>query len=253
MEAQSVRLTKQGESHDDDEQSGRRMRFWDHVYEVRRRILLVVSSILVLAAGGYLIVPQLVEAIGQVVDEELFATSITEGFMIRVKVSFLLGILGSLPLLAIQILLFVAPAVTVGSRVAAGAALLVALGLAVGGVVFALDAVLPISLAFLRSEAFFPAHVGRLLSYGTFLGFFFQFLIGFGLFFEFPVLLICLLRLGVVTRAYLMANFKYFVGVIFALAAVVTPPDVVSQALLAAPMTVLYLLTVWSAWMFNVG
>lgn len=229
------------------------MRYWEHVYELRRRMLMVAAFLVASAAVGYVFVPRLVAVVAEHAGEELYATAISEGFITRVKVALLIGAVSAVPMCAIQILSFVAPAVSRGTKVWASVGVVAGFALFAAGAVFAFETVMPISIRFLKSETFFPGGVGRLISYGRFLAFFFQFVLGFGVFFQFPVLLMALLAMRVVDWRYLIVNFKYFMGVIFLVAAVVTPPDLVSQVLLAAPMVVLYFATVAVARLFQVG
>jgi sec-independent protein translocase protein TatC len=78
-----------------------------------------------------------------------------------------------------------------------------------------------------------------------------QMLIAFGVIFELPLVIFFLARLGVVTGKWLRQKQKYAVLVIFIVAAILTPPDVVSQLLMAAPLLVLYEIGVWVAYLFG--
>lgn len=233
--------------------ASRIMPFWDHVYELRRRMFVVLLSVALFSVGGYYAFPPLVEMVTEIVNEGLYATSITEGFVTRLKVAVLIGAACSVPLFTAELLLFVAPAMRTRQKFWATLTVVVAFIVFVGGFLFAFEKVLPISVAFLKSETFFPGNVNRLISYGLFLNFFFRFLFGFGLFFEFPVVMIVLLKLGIIDRAFLKRNFKYFIGLIFLLAAIITPPDLVSQVLLATPMVVLYVVMLAVAKLFRIG
>jgi sec-independent protein translocase protein TatC len=76
-------------------------------------------------------------------------------------------------------------------------------------------------------------------------------LLAFGVVFQLPILVLFLARLGVVTPGFLLRNFKYAVLIMFVLSAILTPPDVVSQIILAGPMVLLYLLGIGIAWIFR--
>ena len=104
--------------------------------------------------------------------------------------------------------------------------------------------VLPVSIKFLTSSHFFPENVGRLLSYNDFLKFFFTFIIGFGVCFQFPIIILFLLKIGLIKMKFLTKNYKYFIIACFVLAAILTPPDVISQIFLALPMIFLYSLSI---------
>ncbi len=230
------------------------MPFWDHVVELRNRILVVLVCTLVFSVVGYLVFPWFFRQIAEVLGEDLYATKITEGFATRLRVAVLIGSIASIPMFLFELVLFVVPALTGREKTFMLLSLLATFALFVFGVAFAYRAVLPASITFLKSREFFPDSVGRLVSYGTFITFFFQFLLGFGLCFEFPVVIVLLLKLGVVRVRMLVAWFKYFVIAAFAVSAVITPtPDVVTQSMLALPMVGLYGLCIVVGWVFRLG
>jgi sec-independent protein translocase protein TatC len=216
------------------------MPFWDHVSELRRRVFVVLGAVAVGAGAGYVLFPYFFDIVVGVIGEDLYVTAITEGFLTRLRISILIGVFFSLPVALFEAVLFVFPALVRRER----AVLLLALGatfaLFVLGVAYAYRSVLPISIAFLKSREFFPEDLNRIISYSQFVTFFFQFLIGFGLCFQFPVVLLVLMKLDVFTVAALRRFFKYFAALAFGLSALITPPDVVSQILLAVPLLVLY-------------
>lgn len=222
----------------------RRLTFWEHLEELRARLLVVVASVLVFAAIGYVAYPQIYTIVAQVIQEELFATRITEGFVARLRSALLVGVFFSLPAILIEITLFVFPALTKRERRYVIGVVIATFLLFVGGVAFAYAQVLPVSMAFLKSREFYPQDVGRLISYQAYLTFFFQFLIGFGICFQFPSVILLMARLGLVEPRSLVSNFKYFVIGAAVVSAIITPPDVVSQLLLTAPLIVLYALCI---------
>ena len=84
--------------------------------------------------------------------------------------------------------------------------------------------------------------------------FFFKFIFAFGLCFQFPIILLLLLKLGIMKFSFLTKNFRYFIVAIFVIAMLITPsPDVQSQILLAIPLLFLYLLTIIIAKIFKLG
>jgi len=216
------------------------MPFWDHVVEFRNRMLIVAAVGGLFAVGGYIFFPSFIRILYPIIGEDLYVTGIAEGFLMRVEASVICGIFLSLPLFFSQISFFMAPALSAKQRFILLLGLCVSLTLFIGGIVFAFKTVLPLSIVFLKADAFFPENVNRLISFSDFLRFFFQFLLGFGLFFEFPVALMLLMGMKVITPINLLKKSKILIPLIFFISAVLTPPDVVSQVLLAAPMVALY-------------
>jgi sec-independent protein translocase protein TatC len=159
----------------------------------------------------------------------------------------------SIPLFIFQVILFIFPALKKNEKIFMLLLMVSTFSLFLFGIIFAYKSVLPISIQFLKSRAFFPENVSRLISYETFIGFFFQFLIGFGVCFQFPVVLIFLMKIGVLQVDSLIKNFKFVFAGVFLLAAVITPPDIVSQILLSIPMVVLYLICILIGKVFRLG
>ncbi|MBN1799225.1 MAG: twin-arginine translocase subunit TatC [Spirochaetales bacterium] len=229
------------------------MPFWDHVYELRRRLLIVVASVVICSVFSFFYYPRLFTYISEVIKDELLVTEVTEGFFAIVSVSITMGIFLSLPVLLFETTLFIFPALKSKEKKIIVAFMASSFLLFFGGLLFAYQLVLPIALLFLKSDIFFPANITRLISYHKFITFFFQFLIAFGICFEFPIVVLMLLKFNVLTIRTLLKHVKHFTIVIFIIAAVITPPDVVSQVLLAVPMLGLYLLAVGVAKLLGWG
>ena len=229
------------------------MAVWDHLLEARRRLLVVLVAVTGNSFVAYTFVPRVTRAVHALLAEPFHALAITEGFLTRVRVALLLGCIATLPVLVVEVILFIAPALRERTRWAVVAGAVLSFALFAAGVVFCYRIVLPSSLAFLRSTPFYPAYVDRVISYGSFLGFFFQIILGFGIFFEFPVVIVALLTTGVVARSTLWHRFPLFVGGVFFLAALLTPPDLISQVLLALPAVFLYAITLLVARVVRVG
>jgi len=239
------------------EQSGRgktkEMPFWEHVYELRRRIFIVLIFALVFTGAGYLFFPYFYRLIASTIGEELYATRITEGFLTRLKVSVLIGLFLSIPAFLFELVQFIFPALKPREKRFMLLLLVCTFLLFILGVWFAYGSVLPISINFLKSKEFFPENVSRLISYQTFITFFFQFLLGFGLCFQFPVVIVFLMRLGLIEVRTLVRFSKYFVIIAFLFSAILTPPDVISQIMLGVPMIALYGICILIGIIFKVG
>jgi sec-independent protein translocase protein TatC len=229
------------------------MPFWSHVYEIRNRLLIVSIFILIFSIGGYLFFPEVYSVIQKTIGEKLYATNIAEGFVTRLRTSILLGVFFSIPALLFEIVLFLFPALNKKSKFYLLAVLISSFILFILGIVFAYKTVLPISINFLTSETFFPDTLRRLISYNAFTLFFIQFLIGFGTCFQFPLVLLFLMKTGVLKLSFLVKNFKYAIVIVLIISAVITPPDIVSQLLLSLPMMILYALCILIGKIFRLG
>ncbi len=165
---------------------------------------------------------------------------ITEPFILYMKVALLAGLFTASPIILYQLWAFVSPGLYPRERRYAAPFILFSSLFFIGGGLFGYYVAFPYAARFLLSvaEDFEPALTVRSL---------FQFesklILGMGLIFEMPVVIFLLAKVGIVTPAFLLRNFKYAVLIIFIVAAVITPtPDVITQCVFALPMVGLYLL-----------
>jgi sec-independent protein translocase protein TatC len=111
------------------------------------------------------------------------------------------------------------------------------------GATFAFRGVLPLGIKFLLS--FSRENITPLITLNSYVGFLGKMITAFGLMFELPLVILLLSKLGIVTPEVLKKGRKYAIVAIFVMAAVLTPPDVVSQIMLAAPVLLMYEIGVW--------
>jgi len=159
-------------------------------------------------------------------------------FFVALKVSFFAGLLGALPFILYQLWLFIAPGLYSNEKkmvlpfVIGGSIMFLV------GVLFAYYVVTPFGFQFLITFGSFL--YTPLINIEDYVGFFTKIMMGFGIAFELPVFAYFLALLGLVTDKTLKDFFKYAVLIIFVVAALLTPPDVLTQLLMAAPLVLLY-------------
>ena len=237
-----------------DEIDASRAPLLDHLIELRRRLLYCIAAI-VLAFGisywfaedifAFLVQPLL--SAGQ---KTLIYTQIFEAFFVKVKVAFFASMMIAFPVIANQLWRFVAPGLYKKEKRALLPFLLATPVLFTAGASMAYFLAIPMALHFLLS---FQGDVGgvhqeALPAIGNYLSFVMQFLFGFGLAFLLPVLLMLLERAGIVTRKGLIGARRYAIVGATAIAAVLTPPDLMSQVLLAVPLILLYEVAIIGIW-----
>ena len=241
------------------------MPFLQHAAELRRRLLISLLAALAAAIVCYTFyesvlavllrpldaVPDVAAAEGA--DAYLFINTIFEGFLVRVKVALIAGVVLSLPVHFYNVIRFIFPGLTLRERRAISGALAASFVLLLVGFLYSYYSVIPLSVRFLVSSGFTPPGVGLLLNFGRNVFFVFQFLLVFLVVFQVPILLVVLMMTGAVTRRALLRASRYAVVLIFALSAVVTPPDVVSQVSLAVPMVGMFFLSILVAKLFGFG
>jgi sec-independent protein translocase protein TatC len=169
---------------------------------------------------------------------QLIATQVASPFFAPMKLAFFAALMVAMPWLLYQLWAFVAPGLYRREKRLALPLLTSALALFYAGCAFAYFLVLPMVFGFLTRVT--PAGVTMMTDISAYLDFVLVLFLAFGLAFELPVALVILALLGWVTPAQLREGRGYAIVGIFIVAAVVTPPDVVSQLMLAIPMCLLY-------------
>ena len=226
----------------------------DHLVELRRRLLWSVVTIalaffvcLTFAQDIFAVLVQPLLRAGQ---GKLIYTDVFEAFFVQVKVALFAALMVSFPVLATQVWRFVAPGLYAKEKRAFLPFLLMTPLFFAGGAAFAYYVAMPWALHFLLS---YQGDVGgvsqeALPGVGNYLSFVTRFIFGFGVAFLLPVLLMLLERAGLVTRGQLKRGRRYAIVVAFVIAAILTPPDVISQLLLAIPLVVLYEVSLIAIW-----
>ena len=183
------------------------------------------------------------------VGTSMIAVEIQETFFTAMKVAFFGGFIISLPVIFWQLWLFLAPGLYDHEKKLVVPFVFFATLMFLLGASFAYYIVVPIGFDFLI--AFGNSVVSVLPSIGKYVGFFTKLLIGFGIAFELPVITFFLAKIGLVNDQMLKDFFRYAVVLIFIISAILTPPDVISQVLMAAPLLILYGVSIYIAKVFN--
>jgi len=226
----------------------------DHLIELRRRLLWSVVTLGMTFAGclyfarpifGFLVQPLI--AAGQ---NRLIYTAVFEAFFVEIKVAFFAALMISFPIIAMQLWLFVAPGLYAKEKRAFLPFLIMTPFLFMTGAALAYYVAMPLALHYLLG---YQGDIGgiqqtALPGVGNYLDFSTRFIFGFGVAFLLPVLLMLLERAGLVTRRQLKRGRRYAIVVAFVIAAVLTPPDVISQLLLAVPLVALYEVSLLAIW-----
>ncbi|MDD3396459.1 MAG: twin-arginine translocase subunit TatC [Acidaminococcaceae bacterium] len=231
------------------ENSEEQLSLVDHIKELRKRLIycmiVVTGCFFGIITYGTDWLMQLLPSPVKERGINLIFLGLSEVLTAQIKVAFIAAIIVSMPIILWQIWDFIKPALYVDERKGVliftfWSLLLFVLGVSFGyGVVFV-------------SAITFFVYIGEniatpMLSISQYIGFMFSFVLSFGLVFEMPVITFVLCRLGITTPQQLKELRKYAVLVIFIVAAFLTPPDVFSQILMAAPMLVLYEVGIWAA------
>jgi sec-independent protein translocase protein TatC len=223
---------------------GEEATFLSHLVELRSRLLKSVAAILLVLLAlipfANRLYAQLAEPLlsNLPVGGSMIATEIASPFLTPLKLAFCVAFVIAMPFVLFQLWRFVAPGLYRQEKRLAMPLLVSAVVLFYVGCAFAYFLVLPAVFAFMAHVA--PAGVAVMPDISRFLDFVLVLFIAFGLCFEVPVVLVLLVALGVVEPDQLARGRSYAIVGAFVIAAILTPPDVMSQLLLAIPMCLLY-------------
>jgi sec-independent protein translocase protein TatC len=216
----------------------------DHLAELRNRIIWMVGAIVVGSLVGFLVSEQAIVLLAQPLPthQPLVTFSIGDAFAIRLRIAVVIGIILAMPVLLWHIWRFVAPGLTASERRAILPWIPAALVMFATGVAIAY-VILPFAAQFLLS--FQTSELQALLSAREYFDFVSTLFLAFGVLMEFPVLLVGLSRVGIVTSQRLSRSRRYVVLVITVFSAIATPGgDLVSPTILGLTLYVLFELTV---------
>jgi len=226
--------------------------FLDHLEDLRSCLIKVGIALVASTLLMFWFTPQLLNVISwpllsiDSVSDTMTLRTLrpSSGFLIGIKLSFLFGFLFSLPLISYFLAQFFAPALQPKERKWVGPLFLIGGGLFIGGILFCYFVVLPITLKFLwnYSERLNLANEWTIEYY---VGFVVSLIFVFGLVFELPVVIMGLVKSSILTPEFLRQKRLYAILIFIILAALVTPPDVVSQILVAVPLIFLYEICIW--------
>ena len=229
----------------------------DHLIELRSRLLKCVYALVITGALCFYFSEQLFAILVHPLKEafgdgggRLVYTKLYEAFFVQVKIAFFGAFCLSFPIIANQLWAFVAPGLYAREKKALLPFILATPFLFAMGASLAYFVVMPTAFHFFLEFQGDSSglSVEALPSADAYLGLVMQFILAFGISFLMPVLLMLLNRAGFVTRAQLMGLRRYMIVAAFVLAAVLTPPDVVSQLMLAIPLLLLYEVTIIAIW-----
>jgi len=226
-----------------------------HLYELRKRLAISVVTVLVMFfvmfAFWQPILDWMITPLVKVLPEgsHVIFTKVQEPFFTALKVAFFTGFIASLPVIFWQLWLFIAPGLYENEKkmvvpFAVGATVMFLIG-----ALFCYYIVIPFGYDFLIN--FGSQLFTALPSIGDYVSFFTKLILGFGLAFEMPTITFFLASIGLVTDETLKGFFKYALVAIFLVSALLTPPDVLTQFLMAGPMILLYGLSILIAHYIN--
>lgn len=226
-----------------------KMTYLEHLGELRRRLIISLSAVGVATLICYFFADRLflflIKPLIQAIPgghPRLIFTSLPEAFVAYMKVSLVAGLFLASPVVLYQVWQFVAPGLYVHERRYALPFVFFSSFFFIAGGIFCFTEMFPWGFRYFLS--FSNDYIEAMPKMSEYISFSLQFLLVFGLIFQLPVVMYFLAKIGLASGAFLTQNRKYAILVIFVVAAVLTPPDVISQFMLAIPLLLLYELSV---------
>jgi sec-independent protein translocase protein TatC len=244
---------------------GQKMPLFDHLVELRRRLLWAVVALLVAFVGCFYVAQDifnfLAEPLAKLLREQnpdarLIMTGLAEGFFTNVKLGFFGALLLSFPIFATQIYKFVAPGLYRHEKHAFLPFLIAAPIMFIIGAAVLYYILMPLAWEFFLGFQQPGGENGSLpieleARIGEYVSLSMKLIFAFGLCFQLPVLLTLMARVGIVTSRGLASKRKYAIVGVVVVAAIITPPDPISQLSLAIPVIMLYEVSIWMARLFE--
>jgi len=240
-----------------DEVERSRAPFVEHLRELRTRLLYSVIAVAIGFGITWTWVEQLFKLLLIPLQQaaatpdlaDVHVRSLTEGFFVLLKTAIFGAVLLASPVILYQIWKFVAPGLYPNERRATYPFVFFSTLFFIGGAAFCYFGVLPYGYQFLL--AFGSEVATPMLLMEEYLDLTTKLMLAFGFVFEMPVFATFLARIGVINWRMLAGAWRYAFVLCFIVGAMLTPPDVISQVMLATPMFLLYLLSILSAWIFG--
>lgn len=229
--------------------------FSEHFYELKKRVIYCFIFFIISFLVSYnfskiiysFLSSPLIEAAGE--HSEFIYTNIAEAFFVKLDISFKFALLLTSPIILLQIYLFIKPGLYKHERNLIKSALICVPSLFILGTYFVYNFVMPNAFKFFISfendfgekKLYLLAKINEYTSLVT------SFIFAFGIAFQLPILLLIFVSLKLINSKNLRENRRISIVIIFTISAILTPPDILSQFLLAIPLFALYELTIYFA------
>jgi len=225
------------------------MTILEHIDELRKRLMIIVVFFVLAIIISFFIVEPLINLLQNAASAKeltMNAFRVTDPFKVYMNMVFILALIFTSPMILYQIWSFVSPGLLEKERRVTLGYIPASVFLFLAGLAFSYFILFPFVMKFmlgLSSEMGITSTIGI----NEYFQFLFQITLPFGILFQLPVILLFLTRLGIVTPMFLKKIRKYAYFVLFVIAALITPPDIVSHLMVTVPLLLLYEISVWIA------
>ena len=231
------------------------MPFLEHLSDLRKCLLKTILGVFVASILAYFISNNIFKILTEPIRDnffnlELIGTGPAEAFIVKLKTALICGIILSSPFTFLQLWYFISPALHQNEKKLTVPFVFISSIFFFLGIVFCYYTILPFAFKFFQKE-YVSIGIEANIKIGEYLSFVTKLLLIFGIVFELPVLSFILAKLGILTDKWLISKFRYVIVIAFVLAAILTPPDIVTQILLASSLVVFYGICILVAYFVN--
>ena len=216
----------------------KKMSLMGHMEELRRKLIICILTILACSFFSYFYSDKILAILKRPFPHSLVFITPQEPFIVTLKIALFGGMIFALPMIIYQTWRFISSGLKKKEKRYLLYYTPFSLLLFLSGASFAYFLVIPIGLRFLLG--FGGSSLQPMISISKYLSFITLMILAFGIVFELPLVFLLLVRIGIVSPEFLAKKRKVFIVAIFILAAILTPPDVFTQILLAVPLLILY-------------
>lgn len=221
-----------------------KMPFFEHLSELSTCLRKSIIAVIVAAIFAFCFATELFAFLTAPLDKhfetaQLIGTGVAEAFIVKLKVSLVAGLIISSPYVFLQIWNFIAPGLYDNEKKHAFPFVALSTFCFLVGISFCYWVIFPFAFQFFLQE-FASIGVNPTIRIGEYLAFSIKLILVFGVIFELPILSYFLTRLRVLNHNWLITKARFAIVAVFVVAAILTPPDIVTQVLLALPLIVLY-------------
>lgn len=220
------------------------MPFTQHLEELRDRLTKALIAVFVASIVCFFFISDIFKVITGPLSESfenasLIGTGPADAFIVKLKLAIAAGVILALPFCFSQAWGFIKPGLHDNERKYATPFVILSTLFFISGVVFCFELILPFAFSFFAEE-FLSLGVNPTIKIDQYFSFVLKLLLVFGVVFELPILSFFLARLGLLSHTWLIKKARYIIVCIFLAAAILTPPDAVTQVLLALPLCIIY-------------
>ena len=246
-ETESVEKKKETKEKKKKKHKDKRMSFIEHLEELRWVLFICIGSVLVFTIVSYIFSKQFVDFLTapyfKSVGDSLIALGPADVFLLRINLSIVMGVIISFPVILYQFWKFIAPGLLKREKKFVPWIIFFTILCFLIGASFAYYMIIPLGLSFFSQ--FETEKLIMNVSIDKYVTFVTRLLIAFGVSFELPIMSLLLAKIGLLTPDLMKSIRGYAIVIIFAGAAVLTPPDITSQIFLALPLLALYEISIW--------